>query len=233
MSWFAVSQIRLDGVLQLRRRRPACRSVADSASSSSIDAGSYFFSVKPSPVGQRPHFVGADAVDETVEMLADPRLGPAAVGRLQQDVDGAVEFLFRRLDVPLLELRLAGLEVAFGRGDQRQDRIFDRLRRPGGCGAAWATRAAAGAGVTTTALRSSAGSARGNERDQREWKQALPLKSEHSGRSAIAIGRHVRRRSHRKSPPQRGLRCSFTREGWGPPHLWPSQSSNGRSDGQQ
>ena len=61
-------------------------------------------------------------------MLADPRLGPAAVRRLEQDVDRAIEFLFRRLDVPVFELPLAGLEVPFGGGDQREDRIFDRLR---------------------------------------------------------------------------------------------------------
>ena len=90
-------------------------SVADSASSSSIDAGSYFFSVKPSPVGQRLDFVGADPIDEPIEMLADPRLGAAAVGRLEQHVDRAVELLLGRLDVAQLELRLAGFEVPVGR----------------------------------------------------------------------------------------------------------------------
>ena len=99
------------------------------ASSSSIEAGSYFFSVKPSPVGERPHLVGADAVDQPVEMLADPRLGAGAVRRLEQHVDGAVELLLRRLDVALLELLLAGLEIAIGGGDQRENGIFDRGNR--------------------------------------------------------------------------------------------------------
>ena len=69
-------------------------SVADIASSSSIDAGSYFFSVKPSPSASALHFVGADAVDQPVEMLADARLGPGAVRRFEQHVDGAVESCF-------------------------------------------------------------------------------------------------------------------------------------------
>ena len=46
-------QVRLDGVLQAPAGAGGVPSVADIASSSSIDAGSYFFSVKPSPVGQR------------------------------------------------------------------------------------------------------------------------------------------------------------------------------------
>ena len=116
-------------------------------------------------------------------MLANSRFGPAAVGRLQQDVDGAIEFLFCRLDVPLFELRLAGFEVPFRGVDEREDRIFDRRgdrrRRRHGSNHALLRRHDDG-------LLSPAGPARGNERDQREWKQALPLKSEHSGRSAIA-----------------------------------------------
>ena len=64
-------------------------------------------------------------------MLADARLGPAAVRRLEQDVDGAVEFLLGRLDVPVLQLLLAGLESAFGGGDEGQDGVFDAERRLG------------------------------------------------------------------------------------------------------
>jgi hypothetical protein len=74
--------------------------------------------------GQRTHFVGADAIDQPVEVLADPRLGPCAVRRFEQHVDRAVEFLLRTLEVPLLELRLTGLEMAIGCADQRLDRVI-------------------------------------------------------------------------------------------------------------
>ena len=76
--------------------------------------------------GERPDLVGADPIDEPVEMLANPRFGSAAVGRLEQDVDGAIEFLTRGIDVPELELALAGLEVAIGFGDERDDGIGGR-----------------------------------------------------------------------------------------------------------
>jgi hypothetical protein len=137
------------------------------------------------PVARRkgPHFIGADPIDETVEMLADPRFGPAAVGRLQQNVDRAIELLFRRLDVPLFELGLAGFEVPFGGANEREDRIFDhhgdRLRKRRGSSHRRCR-------CHDEGLRPPAGPTRGNERNQREWKQALPLKSVHSGRSAIA-----------------------------------------------
>ena len=62
-------------------------------------------------------------------MLANARLGPPPERRLEQHVDGAVEFLFRRFDVPLLELFLARFEVAIRGRNQRQDRVFNRGRR--------------------------------------------------------------------------------------------------------
>ena len=66
---------------------------------------------EPVAVGERLHLVGADPIDQPVEMLADARLGAAAVGRFEQDVHGLVELLPRRFDVPELELALAGLEM--------------------------------------------------------------------------------------------------------------------------
>ena len=54
--------------------------------------------------GKRPHFVGADPIDEPIEMFPDARLGPRAVGRFEQHVHRPIELLLRRFDVTLLEL---------------------------------------------------------------------------------------------------------------------------------
>ena len=78
-----------------------------------MEAGSYLFSVNPSPCGERLHLVGADPIDQPIEMLADARLGPPAVGRLEQHVDGAVELLLgapRR--VPVSSSRWPALKCA-------------------------------------------------------------------------------------------------------------------------
>ena len=89
--------------------------------------------MKPSPVASA-RFVDADAVDQPVEVLADPRLGASAVRRLEQDVHRPVEFLFCGLEVPLFELFLTGFEGAVRGRDEREDRVFDRSRRGGrGC----------------------------------------------------------------------------------------------------
>ncbi|PYR02732.1 MAG: hypothetical protein DMF97_03850 [Acidobacteria bacterium] len=62
-------------------------------------------------------------------MLADARLRPGAVRRFEQDVDRAIEFHLRAVDVPLLQFFLARLEVAFRGRNQRYDWIVDRCRR--------------------------------------------------------------------------------------------------------
>ena len=63
---------------------------------------------EPVAFGQRPDLVGADAVDQPVEMLADPRLGAPAVRRLEQHVDAWLNSCLARFDVAELELPLAG-----------------------------------------------------------------------------------------------------------------------------
>ncbi|MGC4082083.1 MAG: hypothetical protein QM736_08250 [Vicinamibacterales bacterium] len=74
---------------------------------------------------QRFHLVRADAIDQTVELLAKPRFGATAIGRLNQDVDRHVELLTRTFDVASFELGLAGFEVAIGLGDEGKNGIFD------------------------------------------------------------------------------------------------------------
>ena len=205
--------------------------VADSASSSSIDAGSYFFSVKPSPVGQRPHFVGADPVDQPVEMLADPRLGPAAVGRLEQHVDGAVELLLARLRSgpararvwPALKWRSeAAISVRTGSSTGTPGSAARRrARRP----------RPTERGVTTTSLRAAAGTAR---RDERESARVEPGAATEIrcilGAPRCRSGRHVATAARIVSRPHSGGSGVRSRgRAGGPPHLWPSQSSTGRA----
>jgi hypothetical protein len=62
-------------------------------------------------------------------VLTDAGLRPSAVRGFEQDVHRAVELLFGRLDVPLLQLPLAGFERALRGRDERLDRIFDRQNR--------------------------------------------------------------------------------------------------------
>ncbi|OLD57481.1 MAG: hypothetical protein AUI64_00430 [Acidobacteria bacterium 13_1_40CM_2_64_6] len=61
-------------------------------------------------------------------MFPDARLGARAVRRLEEHIDRAVEFLLGRFEVALLELFLAGLEVAVRGRNQRQDRVFNGCR---------------------------------------------------------------------------------------------------------
>ena len=99
-------EIRLDRLGQLGRggRRPERRRLGQQL----IDRRRLVLLFREAvALGQRLHFVGADAVDQTIEMLADARLGPRAVGRFEQNVDGAVELHLRRVEMPLLELALA------------------------------------------------------------------------------------------------------------------------------
>ena len=98
------------------------------ASSLSIDAGSVFFSTKPSPCAKRHQFVGADALDQRVEMLADARLGAGAVGRLQQHLDGEIERRARLLEVPQAQLALARGEMALRLGNEVGNRVWSRDR---------------------------------------------------------------------------------------------------------
>ena len=100
---------------------------------------------------ERRHLVGVDAVDQPVEVLAQPRVGPGAVRRLEEDVDRPVELRPRPIEVPELQLALAGVEMLLGGGDQRRDRIGRGLRcrsgslRRGGrrCGVGWRCRGSA------------------------------------------------------------------------------------------
>ena len=76
--------------------------------------------------------MGADALDELIEMAADARLGPRAIGRLQQHLYGEVERRPRLLEVPEAELPLTGGKMALRLGNQIGNRILDRDRRPAG-----------------------------------------------------------------------------------------------------
>ena len=91
--------------------------------------------------GERGHFERADAIDEAIELRAQPRLGAGAAGRAQQNVDGAVERRAGLLEVPEIEIALAllveplglvdeGLNGVGRRGKRRLDRLdLSRNRR--------------------------------------------------------------------------------------------------------
>ena len=91
--------------------------------------------------GERGHFERADAIDEAIELRAQPRLGAGAAGRAQQNVDGAVERRPGLLEVPEIEIALAllveplglvyeGLNGVGRRGTRRLDRLdLSRRRR--------------------------------------------------------------------------------------------------------
>ncbi len=99
-------------------------------SSSSMAAGSYFFSTKPSPCASAEHFVGVDPIDQPIEMLPQPRVGAGAVGRFEQHVYRPIEVAARALEVAHLQFALAGFEVLLRGADEGGDGIDSRLRRP-------------------------------------------------------------------------------------------------------
>ena len=80
---------------------------------------------------ERRHFPGADLVDEAIEVLAQPRVGAGAVGRLQEHVERLIELDPRLVEMTLRQFLLAGLVVTVRRGDQRRDWIGGGRRRRG------------------------------------------------------------------------------------------------------
>ena len=77
---------------------------------------------------QRHDLVGADALDEVIEVLADACLRARAVWRLQQHVDGEIERRSRLLEMAQAQLALAGGEMALRLGDQVGDWVVNRGR---------------------------------------------------------------------------------------------------------
>ena len=77
---------------------------------SSIEAGSVFVR-EAVALRERRDLVGVDPIDQPIEMLAHPRIGPGAVGRLEQHVDGAVELDAGALEVSQLQLAFTGGEM--------------------------------------------------------------------------------------------------------------------------
>ncbi len=57
------------------------------------------------------HFEGVDPIDQPIEMLPQPRIGPGPVGRFEQHVHRPIEVAARALEVAHLQLTLAGFEV--------------------------------------------------------------------------------------------------------------------------
>jgi hypothetical protein len=76
---------------------------------------------------QRAHLVCVDAVDQAIEMFPHARVGARAVGRLQQDVDGAIEFHLGAVEVTHLQFTLASLEMGLRFRDECRHRIRWRL----------------------------------------------------------------------------------------------------------
>ena len=99
-------------------------------------------------------------------MLADAGLCAAAVRGLQQHVDGAIEFLLGRFEMPLFELELAGLEMLVRGGDQPQNRVIGGNLRLGSL--CVLTDGSDGRRRRVHGLRLQAGSAGGCEGEERE-----------------------------------------------------------------
>jgi hypothetical protein len=92
---------------------------------------------EPVALGERRHLVGADPLDEAIEVLPDSRLGAGAIGRFQQYVERSIEFCLGLIEVTVLERALAGFEALGRCGDEFCDGIDlggRRGRRDGGCG---------------------------------------------------------------------------------------------------
>ena len=79
-------------------------------------------------LGERSNLVGVDPVDQAIEMLPHPGVGPGAVGRLEEHVDGTVELGAGALEMAEFQLSLAGGEMVLGRRDQRGNGIGSRGR---------------------------------------------------------------------------------------------------------
>ena len=94
--------------------------------------------------GERRHFERADAVDQAIELLAQPRLGAGAAGRVQQDVEARIELGPRPIEVPELQLALALSIVLLRFRDQGLNGIDGRCGARGACDRG---AAAAGGGV--------------------------------------------------------------------------------------
>ena len=90
---------------------------------------------EPVAFGERLHLVGADAIDEAIEVVADPRLGAAAVRRLDEQVRRRDRTpLARAVDVSGVELALPGPEVLVGLGNQQENGIGGGNLRKRGSG---------------------------------------------------------------------------------------------------
>ena len=89
------------------------------------------------PGGQRLLFQDSDAVHQALEVLSDPEVGPGTLGRLEQDVESAVELVPGAFEVAERQFLLAGLEMAIRSCQQREDRILgghrDRRDSDGRC----------------------------------------------------------------------------------------------------
>ena len=81
-------------------------------------------------LSERGDLVRVDAVDQPIEMLPHPGVGPRPVRGLEQHVNGAVELDPGAVEVAQLELAFAGVEVLLRGGDEGGDRVGGgRLRR--------------------------------------------------------------------------------------------------------
>ena len=74
--------------------------------------------------GERRDFKRADAIDQPIELLAQPRFGARAARRGQQHIDGAVELDAGAIEVADLQLALAGKIVFLRLVDERLDGVW-------------------------------------------------------------------------------------------------------------
>ncbi len=82
--------------------------------------------------GQRRLLEHRDAIDQAVEVLAQPRVSAGAARRFEQRIEGEVELDPGAHEVAQPQLLLAQREMVVGRRDQNRDRIRSCLRNSGG-----------------------------------------------------------------------------------------------------
>ena len=115
-------EVRLDG--RLRRRVGGGRGEGRRVLQDLVDRRRFVLLFGEAvALGERRDFVGVDAIDQPIEVLAQPRVGAGAVRRFEQNVDGLVELLAGLVEVAGLELALAGVEMTLRGGDEGCDRI--------------------------------------------------------------------------------------------------------------
>ena len=120
----AVLQVRLHGRLEIgrRRQRAKCRGQRKKV----VNGGRLVLLLgEPVALSERLHFVGADPVDQAIEMLADSRLGAPPYGDSSRRSMARSNSCFAASRCPLFQRRPSSEEAIVRGGDQRDNRVDD------------------------------------------------------------------------------------------------------------